>query len=342
MKSKATAFWFIVSLVLALGLVWQWSAARKQRLTLEKLQIQVEKTASEHTDEARVKELEKERMKLLGELRAAEYELSGARMSAAAALQSSSNTTAQSQGAQPINAKETPANMGKMLANMLKNPEMRKAMEQQQRMGLEMIYGTLFKQLQLTPEQESEFKDVLIKHQMENLTDAGSMFEENADRTKVAQELAEKRKENEKEIEELLGEEKYGRYQDYTATLGERMMLEQFARGAEISPEQNEQLLAIMREEKKNVQINMGQPTDGTQDWQAMLGSDEVTQRFFEQQEEVNQRVLERASQVLTPEQLQKFEPVLKSQAEMQRAGMNMARQMFGGENKPANATEGQ
>jgi hypothetical protein len=98
----------------------------------------------------------------------------------------------------------------------------------------------------------------------------------------------------------------------------------------ELSQEQNQQLIGIIKEEKKNVQINRGAPPfDPTKDWQQVLQSGEAAEQLFSQQEEVNNRVLERAGQVLTPEQLEKFGPMLKNQLEMQKAGMRMAREMF-------------
>ena len=116
------------------------------------------------------------------------------------------------------------------------------------------------------------------------MSNAGAMFDGNADRTKVAQELAEKTKAKEEELKKLLGEEKFAQYQEYNQTIGERMMLEQFARGAELSPDQNEQLLAMIREEKRNVQADFGgQQFDPTKDWQDMVNSEEVMQRFFSQ-----------------------------------------------------------
>lgn len=327
----------VVSLVLAVGLVVQWSDARKKKLKMEKLQLQVEKSASAGSTDSRVKELEKERMKLIGELRAAEFELNSVRMAAAAAQSTKAQAATISGSARMQGPKTEGAGaMGKMFGNMLKDPEMRKAMEQQQRMGMEMMYGSLVKRLQLTPEQEKKFKDMLLAQQMENMEQAGAMFEGTAeDRARVAQDLAEKKKKNDEQVKELLGEDNFAQYQDYNQTIGERMMLEQFGRSVEATPEQTEQLLAIMHEEKKNVQINLGNPTpDPTQDWQAVLASDEATARIFAQQQEVNARVMERAAQVLTPEQMQKFGPVLKNQLEMQQAGLKMARQMFGGEAK--------
>jgi hypothetical protein len=91
-----------------------------------------------------------------------------------------------------------------------------------------------------------------------------------------------------------------------------------------------------MREEKKNVQINTGQDFTKIENAQAAIGSPEMAQRLFDQQQRVNTRVLERAGEVLTPEQVQKLEPVLKSQLDMQRAGMKMAREMFGGAKEQA------
>ena len=171
---------------------------------------------------------------------------------------------------------------------------------------------------------------MLLAQQMDNMSNAGAMFEANADRTKVAQELAEKNKAKEEELKKLLGEENFAQYQDYNQTIGERMMLEQFSRGADLTPDQNEQLLALIREEKGNVQADFGgQQMDPTKDWQEMINSEETLQRFFAQQEEVNKRVLQRAADLLTPEQIQKLGPVLKNQIEMQKAGMNMAKQMF-------------
>jgi len=334
MKSKAAAVWCVLSIVLATILVVQWNDKKALRSKLEKLQLQVEKMTSGEPSEARVQQLEKERLKLMGELRAAENELNDVRVPGAAAKATNApesrvaTRNASPSGAEPV-APQGGAAMGKMLGDMLKNPEMRKAMEQQQRMAMDMIYGSLVKKLQLNPEDEKKFKDMLLAQQMENLGQAGAMFDPEADRNKVSQELATKRKEHEEKIKEVLGEEKFSQYQDYNQTIGERMMLEQFARGSDISAEQNEQILGIMREEKKNVEINLGNPTDPNENWQAVLASDEAMQRIFSQQQEVNQRVLERAGQLLTQEQIQKLEQALKQQQAMQEASLKMARQMF-------------
>src|SRR5688500_10923627 len=80
MRSKAAILWFVVSLGLAAALVVQWNSARREKIKLEQLQVQVEKGVSkEKAVEAAVQELEKEVRRLNGELRTAEFELTKAR-----------------------------------------------------------------------------------------------------------------------------------------------------------------------------------------------------------------------------------------------------------------------
>src|SRR5688572_12616192 len=139
MRSKAAVCWFVVSMVLGVALVVQWDAARRKQTKLEALQVQVEKSASSDAD-VKVKALERERLKLIGELRAAEYELNTMRMASAAGMGLTNmvaTTGANQNAASGGQGKENPAGgMAKMLGNMMKDPEMRKAMAQQQRMGL--------------------------------------------------------------------------------------------------------------------------------------------------------------------------------------------------------------
>jgi hypothetical protein len=335
MRSKAAILWFVVSGALAAALVVQWNSGRKEQVKLEQLQMQVEKgNDKDKQAEAKVQQLEKEVRTLTGELRATEHELNRARGPQMAASETpSARAATPGLPAQRSGGDSAGGGMGKMLATMMKDPEMRKAMEQQQKMGLEMIYGSLFKELQLNPEQEKKLREMLLAQQMDNMSQAGAMFGgEGADRNQVAQELAEKNKKNQEQLKELLGEEKYAQMQEYNQTIGERMMLDQLGKQADLSTEQNQQLLNIIKEEKKNVQINRGVPAyDPTKDWQQVLQSGEAAEQIFAQQEEVNNRVIERAGQVLTPEQLEKFGPLLKSQLEMQKAGMRMAREMFKG-----------
>jgi hypothetical protein len=329
MKPKLAFVWFIVSLALCALLVANWRTSEQRRVLLETVQLQLEKVnQAEKTARARNDELEKDARRLRAELRGAEVDLNSTRMAYNTALQMTNASPALSGGGTP-EKNSGPRGMGAFLSNVMNDPEMRKAMEQQQRMGLDLVYGALYKQLQLTPEQQKGLTDALLSLQMTNMAQAGAMMDPaNTNRTALAQKMAADRQAAEAKIKEVLGEEKYAGFQEYNQTVGERMMLDQFAKQAAVTPEQSEDLLGIMLEEKRNMQINTGQGSDPGQNMQAMFDGD-AAERIFAQQEQVNERVMERAAQVLTPEQMQKFRPVLTNQLSMQRAGLKMARQMF-------------
>ena len=64
--------------------------------------------------------------------------------------------------------------------------------------------------------------------------------------------------------------------------------------------------------------------------------TDENLDKQFQWQSDLNQRVAERAGQVLTPAQLKEFTDFQTQQANLQKASMKMAREMFGGGKAPA------
>ena len=71
-------------------------------------------------------------------------------------------------------------------------------------------------------------------------------------------------------------------------------------------------------------------PADGQDaaNLQAMLSGDGV-EKLLQSQETVNQRVYERAGQILSPEQLSSFGKFQTNQLQMMRLGMNMARKFM-------------
>src|SRR5262245_12511543 len=140
MKSKMAVFWFVLSVALASVLAVQMTRARKQHLKLETLQVQVEELAEQgRTSEAQLQELKKERSDLRSEVLATEAELKKTRRVQNEAKQNVQGSARAGEGSQVKSGQNSGASgVGNFLGNMMKDPEMRKAMEQQQRMGLNM------------------------------------------------------------------------------------------------------------------------------------------------------------------------------------------------------------
>jgi hypothetical protein len=227
--------------------------------------------------------------------------------------------------------------MGEMLGTMMKDPAMREMMREQQKVGINMMYAGLFKDLNLSPEEKEKLKDILTDAQMKNMESAPGLFGGNketaaADAGKVFEEA---KKHTDAELKALLGDERYAYFEDYQKNLGERMQVDQLktqlaGQNLALQDQQTAQLLQIMKDEKAIIPPII--PTDNTQFPRQDLFTAENLDKQVQWMEDYNRRVLERARQVLTPEQLTHYQTFQQQQASMQKLGLKMAGQMFGGD----------
>jgi hypothetical protein len=226
--------------------------------------------------------------------------------------------------------------VAQMLDKMMKDPAMKQMLRSQQKIVMDQMYGDLFKELQLSPAEREQFTGVLLDNAMKSMTHAGTVFQgEGEAKTTALQSIAEQQKEMNASLKTFLGDERYARYEDYQKTISERTQLnlfrQQMAEGAQpLQDRQVPQLLDILREERARVPSVLGDAPGQSAAMLKAVASEETMTQHFQWQEDLNQRVLDRAGQVLSPEQLKDYAGFLKSQLEMQKMGMNMARKMFG------------
>jgi hypothetical protein len=233
--------------------------------------------------------------------------------------------------------------MGDMIGKMMKDPAMREMMREQQKVAINMMYGGLFKELNLSPEEKEKLKDLLTDSQMGNVEAAQGLFGGTQDEAAVAaakKATAEAKKQTDADLKALLGDERFAQYQDYEKNIGDRMQLDQFktqlaADSTPLRDDQNAQLLQIMKEEK------LALPPAIPEAQSEMPDKDTFTAQKMDEQlkwmEQYNARVADRAKGVLTPEQFINYQKFQEQQASMSKLGLQMARQMFGGDKgKPA------
>ena len=232
---------------------------------------------------------------------------------------------------------------GDMIGKMLKDPAMREMMREQQKAAINMMYGGLFKELNLSPEEKDKLRELLTESQMGSVEAAQGLFggaQDEATTAAAKKAAADAKKQADADIKALLGEGRYAQFEEYQTSVGERMELDQLktqlaGENLPLRDEQNAQLLQIMKEEKLALPPVI--PTDHSQ----MPDQDTFTLQKMDEQmkwvEQYNARVAERARAVLTPEQFINYQKFQEQQAAMQKLGMQMARQMFGGDKgKPA------
>jgi hypothetical protein len=338
MKNKVTVL-FLVSAIVFSGICLiqsrQNQALKRELATLR--QTLAERDRRKQADDALKRELTEQQEALSLEVARLAGEVQSRRDGAANTQPSSSVKPT----VETSVADQKEDGFGGFLAKMLENPEMKKMMRQQQGAMMDMMYGSLFKELGLTPEETDRFKELLLDHQMKAVEAGGAFMKLQGtdDKTAAMSQLAEQQKQFDEQVKAFLGDERYAQYKDYQGTLGERMTLNQFSQqmaGGQnpLNADQTSQLLEIMKQEKKSVTPVFGETgADGSAtpgNWQAMMSEDKMNE-FFRQQEEINQRVLDRARAVLTPEQLNALSGFQTNQLQMQRFGMSMAAKMMGG-----------
>lgn len=231
--------------------------------------------------------------------------------------------------------------MGEMMEKMMKNPEMREMIRTQQKSALNLMYGGLFKELNLSPEQKDKFNELLLDQQMKAIEMSQGMFGQesakagDAGAAERGQALVDAKKASEAEIKALLGDAKFAQYEEYQKNVAEHMQLDQLRtqlaqQNLPLEDTQSAQLLAMMKEEKTRVPPVISDDVRETGGNLKDVFAGDKVDRQLQWMEDYNARVAERAAQVLSPEQFKQFKEKQDEQLAMQKLGMKMAREMFG------------
>jgi hypothetical protein len=241
------------------------------------------------------------------------------------------------------NQLQTNAKSSSPMVEMFKSPEMRELIKNQQKLALSGIvdknYGAYFSSLGLTPEKSAALKDLILKKSLIGAQAGVSMMAGDLDTEKRAEIMKQAKTDGDEvdqQIKEFLGETNYPQFQAYEKTIPERMTLnmfkEQQASGpGALTPDQESQLLQAMGEERTNFKFttDFSDKTKLSAD-PASFFTEEKISKFDQEQNELQDRYMGRATNILAADQLEPFQKFLAGQREMQSASMKMAMQLFG------------
>jgi hypothetical protein len=226
--------------------------------------------------------------------------------------------------------------MGDMLGKMMKDPAMRDMIREQQKAAINMMYGGLFKDLNLNADEKEKLKGILTEAQMKNVENAQSLFggDKDASKDQMQKQMAESKTQSDAEIKALLGPERFAQYEDYQKNINERMQIDQFKNqlAGESYPLQDQQAAQLM-EAMKNLKNTMPPPisSDQTQTPKPDMFTEDKINGQIKWMDEYNRQLVDAARPILTPEQLKPYQAFLEQQSSMQKLGLKMAKQMFGG-----------
>src|ERR1043166_848615 len=341
MQKKLTLFFLTTTVVLSIVCYAQWRGASEQKTQLTQLQKDAEATAEKIArQETTLPKLKQQRADLSKDLQESTLNTETVKVIAQtnAALAATLQAERQDEKSKP--------GMGDFLSKMMENPDMKKMIREQQKAALKMIYGDLFKDLNLTDEEKTKLSDILTDKQMKAM-EKGSEFlkdSDNVDKEAMGKEFAAQQKATDAEIKGLLGDDRFKQFEDYNKNIGNKMAVNQFkgqlADGKNaLVDEQSKQLMQVMREESEAVSAKEGIGAEGQakamQDWKNLVSDDEMN-KLFGRQEEINQRVLARVPTFMNQEQVDAFAAFQTNQIALQKMSLQMARQMMGAKPKGA------
>lgn len=236
-------------------------------------------------------------------------------------------------------AAPAPTNTGAALAAAMNSPAMRTMMATIQKRSLETRYGELFTQLQLTPEQRARFLEVLTEGQS-GLTEAGlKLMSGNlgaAEQAALRQQIKELSESTEPKIRELLGDDaRFALYKQFNDQQPERTQLNALKANLvqsgqpPLTAEQSTALATIMYEERKTFRYSPSASGDPANPM--AIPTAEAMETRHREQEQLQNRIADRAAAILSPEQLAALRRDQARQQESLKTATDVARQMLGG-----------
>jgi hypothetical protein len=224
---------------------------------------------------------------------------------------------------------------------MFEDPKMKDVFRQQETAQLKQIYGDFVRERHLSPEQSKLLFDLLTEVGMRDNDDGMNFFsgkESKAEPNRTeSQSLATQQAETDRQLRMLLGESNYAKLEVYDKTVSERLALVQIReqldlRSTPLRDDQAKTLLQIMMEERARTPPMVFDPRSlgSTRKKFTVALEGDNAERYYEAQTDLNQRILQRAGTILSPEQYDALERFQKQHLQVHKVGIETMREMMG------------
>ncbi len=317
---KATAALAAATII---ALQWQQHSSEKQHLKQVEEQVaqQMELNRAQGAELARIKRLD---ASLAGAMQ--DMEIQRVARDVARARARASATRAVPPPAASIGiASPSTVNTNTIDQILMQDPDLVKTVLEQRASQLKMQYAPLVKQLKLTAEQAAKFYQVLLGGT--NAQSESSLLSAQNGAEGWQSAALQYLKQQERDLQALLGDAGYAAYEDYKQSVGDRdylSTLKNYFTDNPLGEDQQQRLLQVMVAARQSVEA--GSPLDYSQ-----------PNAGLQQQEQINQQVLAQAAAFLSPEQLQTLGSSQSNLLGMQKVSMALGRAL----NSPTNAPAG-
>lgn len=227
-------------------------------------------------------------------------------------------------------------NLGKMLTDLMKAPEMKNIMKHQHEAQIDMTYGGLISRLHLNSGEKQDFKQMLAERLQEQSEYGLRLVEEGLSedqRNASLKSLKEAQETNDLKIKTFLNNEQdYQMFQAWEGSKAERMVL---SLGHAAFSEMGEPLTSVQEDQLvKAMAFARTQSTDvpdlsKVENFATWSGDEKAMAKMTAALKSQAQQVAASAASFLTPKQLEALKTLQEQQQTMELAGLKMGASMF-------------
>lgn len=238
----------------------------------------------------------------------------------------------------PDTAEQEGRRMMQSVSKMMENPAFNEMIEAQQKATMGVLYASYIDSLDLDPEQKDYFLNLLLSRQMFRAELSMKMMGGELSQAEIKALGNEMKKYDEEigaDIKHFLNsEDDWAEWEFYEKTLQERMAISGISSAlaqAEIpiGPAEERRLIEVMAEEKEQYSFTSNLTDQENYDLSSERFSEENVAALAEDLEGLDASILQRATEILSAEQLAVFEKSQQQAREMQLSQIRMAAQMF-------------
>jgi hypothetical protein len=201
------------------------------------------------------------------------------------------------------------------LSKVTANPEAKKMLRDQQKLGMTMLYKEFGKKANLSSEQTSQLNDLLADNIMENVDHVTKVLRDKPAPEQMNQIFTAQETALQERLQNLLGEDGMAKYQDYTKSLLSSLTSQQFKgmmTGSDSEKEEkSKQLYKLMQEQIQTTLSSAGLPAD----YQLVpmlnfrnIASEQEGEKSLKLLDDLYSQVSTRVGSFLAPEELTKFQ----------------------------------
>ena len=222
------------------------------------------------------------------------------------------------------------------LSKVTANPEARKMMRDQQKMGMSMLYGEFIKQSKLAPDVKEKFKDVLADSVMDNVDQITTALRDKPAQDQLEQTFAAQNAALRPKVGDLLGQDAVAQFDDYSKNLVSTLTAEQFkdemTGTADEKAAKSQQLLQLMKTETASALAAANLPAD----YQTLpilnfanIASEQEGDQSLKLLQDIYQRVTAQTSSFLSPDEQKKFQEFTTTAINNNKMGLTLNRSMM-------------